>query len=265
MSGHQREIDAGERFEFGANWSRFLAHLDDRRIDDAEASLQSMLKVETLAGRRFLDIGSGSGLFSLAARRLGAEVRSFDYDPQSVRCTEELRRRYFPDDPRWTVTSGSVLDDAFLATLGSYDIVYSWGVLHHTGQMWKALGNVAPLVAPAGRLFIALYNDEGLASRYWHAVKKTYVRYPVLRWPIALMHVPYPLAPSLALRVLTGRRQAVRGMTLWYDFIDWIGGYPFEVATPEAVVDFFTARGFRLDKLRTTNRMGCNEFVFVRP
>ncbi len=91
---HAAETAAGERFGFGANWARFLRHLDEPRIVAAERSLQQMLGLPSLAGLRFLDAGSGSGLFSLAARRLGAEVHSFDYDPQSVACTRELRRRH---------------------------------------------------------------------------------------------------------------------------------------------------------------------------
>lgn len=139
MPLHEQEILRGERFEFGKNWKRFLKLLNTERIAEAEKSLKSMLCVDTLQGRRFLDIGSGSGLFSLAARRLGATVYSFDYDPQAVACTDELRKRYFPQDSLWTVDQGSVLDQAYLQSLGQYDIVYSWGVLHHTGAMWTAL------------------------------------------------------------------------------------------------------------------------------
>src|SRR5579862_3362056 len=124
-----------DRFAFGANWAEFLRLLSEERIARAEASLRDMLDVEHQRGKSFLDIGSGSGLFSLAARRLGARVRSFDYDAQSVACTAELRRRYFPDDPSWTVERGSALDEAYLRALGKHDVVYSWGVLHHTGDM----------------------------------------------------------------------------------------------------------------------------------
>ena len=97
-SAHASEVSRGERFEFGKNWSRFLTTLTDDKIQSAEDSLRNMLETDDLAGKRFLDIGSGSGLFSLAARRLGATVHSFDYDPNSVACTAELRRRYFPTD-----------------------------------------------------------------------------------------------------------------------------------------------------------------------
>src|SRR5947208_1643745 len=108
MSTHTREVATGERFEFGKNWSRFLGVLDEDRIHSAEDALKDMLEVEDLSGKCFLDIGSGSGLFSLAARRLGARVHSFDYDPQSVACTQELKRRFFHCDNDWRIESGSI-------------------------------------------------------------------------------------------------------------------------------------------------------------
>jgi 2-polyprenyl-6-hydroxyphenyl methylase/3-demethylubiquinone-9 3-methyltransferase len=145
-----------ERFQFGANWAQFLRVLNDERIHEAERSLMHSLSVDTLHGTRFLDIGSGSGLFSLAARWLGAQVHSFDYDLQSVACTQELKRRYCPDDPLWRVEQGSVLDTAYLNSLGRFDIVYAWGVLHHTGAMWQALEHVVDLVADGGMLFLSI-------------------------------------------------------------------------------------------------------------
>lgn len=259
------EIIQGQRFEFGANWARFLNVLDENRIDQAVASLTAMLGVTDLKGKRFLDAGSGSGLFSLAARRLGASVHSFDYDPKSVACTQELKRRYFPDDSEWAVEEASVLDRDYLGRLSQFDVVYSWGVLHHTGAMWQALENVAALVAGGGgRLFVAIYNDQGWVSRYWHAVKRTYVRYPWMRWPLLIVHMPYPFFPSWLVQALTGRLAQERGMSFWHDLVDWIGGYPFEVARPEAIFRFYRDKGFALREMKTTCRLGCNEFVFVR-
>ena len=140
--------------------------------------MRKFLQSDRLDGKTFLDAGSGSGLFSLAARRLGATVRSFDFDPQSVACTRELRRRYFPDDSGWVVEQASVLDQSYLGTLGRHDIVYSWGVLHHTGAMWEALENVKPLVADGGQLFIAIYNDQGEATDQWARIKQKYNALP---------------------------------------------------------------------------------------
>src|ERR1700734_1738939 len=240
----QQEIAAGERFAFGENWQRFLSILDDSRIRKAEDSLRQMLQVEDLTGKSFLDIGSGSGLFSLAARRLGARVHSFDYDPESVACARELRRRYCPDDPGWAIEEASVLDRDYLSRLGRFDVVYSWGVLHHTGAMWQALGNAATLVAPAGKLFIAIYNDQGKDSDRWRAIKHTYNRLPRgLRFLVTipvLVHLNWRAACKdlLKLRPFHTWRSAgrERGMSPWRDLIDWVGGYPFEVAKPEAIV-----------------------------
>jgi 2-polyprenyl-3-methyl-5-hydroxy-6-metoxy-1,4-benzoquinol methylase len=264
------------RFEFGANWARFLDVLTPERLVRAEQSLTEMLGVQNLNGCRFLDVGCGSGLFSLAARRLGAEVVSFDFDPLSVACARELKRRYCPDDGRWQVAEGSVLDPQFVEQLGTFDVVYSWGVLHHTGQMWRAISETARRTAPDGKLFIAIYNDQGMPSRWWTRVKRTYVRLPrVLRYPYLLMFATALEAGAIGTAVLRldarklVRRwmqyESVRGMSRWHDLIDWIGGYPFEVATPEAVFDFCRQNGFKLVRLRTCGgRMGCNEFVFER-
>jgi 2-polyprenyl-3-methyl-5-hydroxy-6-metoxy-1,4-benzoquinol methylase len=264
MTEHAEELARGERFRFGENWTRFLAVVDEARIADAVTSLRGMLGVESLAGLTFLDAGSGSGLFSLAARRLGARVHSFDYDPQSVACTAEMRRRFAPGDGAWTVEEGSVLDEAYLERLGTFDVVYSWGVLHHTGAMWRAVENVTGRVKAGGRLFIALYNDQGFISRYWLHVKQLYVRVPLLRAPLIGVHMVYPFLPSLAYRAVTGRLHQRRGMSFWRDVVDWVGGLPFEVASVEAVQAFCAERGFTSQRVVPTRRHGCNEFVFVR-
>ena len=266
-----------QRFEFGRNWAQFLLLLDDTRIRRAEESLQDLLACDTLAGRSFLDIGSGSGLFSLAARRLGAHVRSFDYDTHSVNCTAELRRRFYPVDGQWTVEQGSALDRDYLASLGQFDVVYSWGVLHHTGNMWQALENADSVVKPGGKLVLALYNDAGARSVYWTAMKKTYLKLPRLLRPTfaALAMVPMEtrmilsalakLKPSEYIELWTKYADAKRGMNRWRDMIDWVGGYPYEYAKVDKVFDFYRVRGYTMTRVRcSAGALGCNEFVFEK-
>lgn len=277
------------RFEFGKNWSSFLQTIDEERVDQAIVSLRNLLLLENtdqpLLGKRFLDIGSGSGLFSLAAIRLGARVVSIDIDADSYACTCDLKKRFTTavsdpsvahSAPDWCVYHASVLDDAFMDTLGQFDVVYSWGVLHHTGQMVRAIEATASRVDMDGRLAIAIYHDQGGGSRRWHAIKHGYHRLPRFLRPVYVTAVAGVYECKFAVaRLAAGRnplpmadwgaKKRDRGMSAWHDWVDWIGGLPFEVAKPEAIVLPLRHQGFILENLRTVGSgWGCNEYVFRR-
>ncbi len=271
-TNHAAEISRGERFRFGSNWAAFHGTLNDFRVKKARQSLQKMLAVDDLSGKRFLDIGSGSGLFSLAARQLGATVHSFDYDPESVQCTRELKQRYFAGDSRWAVEEGSALDEPFLRSLGKYDVVYAWGVLHHTGNMALALRHAMIPVADEGLLFLSIYNDRGFLSRFWKRMKKLYCSSRFGRIFVCSVFIPVFALRSMftgvvkfgnPLHQFTDHKNR-RGMSLLHDWIDWFGGYPFEVARPEEIFHLYTSHGYTMVNMTTTNGTGCNQFVFQK-
>lgn len=262
----QGEIESGERFAFGANWASFLREIDQSRIDAACASMTVALGRRDLDGVRFLDAGCGSGLFSLAAHLLGAEVVSFDFDPASVGCAQELRARFGDPQRDWQIVQGSVLDEHFLAGLDTFDVVYSWGVLHHTGDMWRAFELIDANVSPNGLLYISIYNDQGLPSRAWTEVKRRYnAAGPAGRRVLLTGARGYFAMRALAKRLLqrdVDSEARPRGMSRRTDLIDWVGGYPFEVAKPESVFSFYRDRGYTLQHLSTCRGgHGCNEYV----
>jgi len=274
LDQHALEVARGERFEFGKNWSNFLSVVNEERIEQAVVSLRKLLGVDSLAGASFLDVGSGSGLFSLAAHRLGARVRSFDFDGSSVACTTEMRRRFASAGAEWTVEQGSVLDHAYLSSIGQYDYVYSWGVLHHTGSMWAALDNVVDLMAPGGTLAIAIYNDQGVWSKRWTAIKRFYCSGTFGKVVLCSTYIPARVARELAADLFWLRNPLTRytqygterGMSVFYDMLDWLGGYPFEVAKPEEIFHFGRRHGLEMTNMTTAGgSVGCNEFVFRRP
>lgn len=257
------------RFAFGRNWQDFLRLLSDDRINQAEKSLKEMLMLDSLDGLSFLDAGCGSGLFSLAAIRLGASrVLSFDYDAHSVECAQQLSSRYGPFE-NWEIRQGSVLDNQWLSQIGEFDVVYSWGVLHHTGAMWSAMQNITQCVKRPGVLFVSLYNDQGLMTKAWAALKRFYLRSPaiiqrLMVWGYLGVGAIWQTIHSIArLRpIRSWYPDSARGMSRYRDAVDWLGGYPFEAAKPDDVIDYYYSHGFTLNKAVIKRGSGCSEFVF---
>jgi len=258
---------AEPRFAFGKNWTEFALRITERQIAEATARLTEVLG--DLAGKSFLDVGCGSGIHSLAAARLGARrVYSFDYDQNSVECARDLKHRFAPD-ASWEIAQGSALDESFLKSLGNFDVVYAWGVLHHTGEMHRAMELVT---IPASHvLFISIYNDQGALSKFWKAFKRRYNvagaagRRSLEAFAFALIWGgAFLLKPRKTIQKWRGYARE-RGMSPWHDVVDWAGGYPFEVATADEVIAFYSGRGFTTERvMRVGTRSGCNEFVFRR-
>jgi len=254
-------------FSFGKNWQDFLNfYLNEDRITLAKKSLSDFLGNQRLSGKSFLDIGCGSGLFSLAAYRLGAsEIVSFDFDPFSVKCCEYLKEKE-GSPANWTVSEGSILDDASLENIKQADIVYSWGVLHHTGYMWQAIRNAAKLVKPGGLFYIAIYNKvEGLfGSRTWLALKRFYNR----RSKAGKKIVESVFVSMIVLKMLATLKNPFsvikkyrekRGMSFIIDVRDSLGGYPYEYAPAEEVLNFCKKEfGFVQENINCSRRNNFN-------
>jgi SAM-dependent methyltransferase len=257
-------------FSFGKNWKNFSKSINEKNMAIARDSLTEFLGLDSLRGKRFLDIGCGSGLFSKAAFDLGAKkVVSFDIDRHSVDCCRSLHEKQ--GKPKsWVVCEGSVLDKKFLSGLGKFEVVYSWGVLHHTGSMWEAIRNSAELVDKGGYYYIALYNKVKWKSRIWLCLKRTYNFFP---WSVQSLMARVYIGAVFAFDIARLRnpfsryeRYIKRGMEFKTDVIDWLGGYPYEYATADEVVGFMKENfpDFNLAKVKKVNSLANNWFLFQK-
>ncbi|MBI2055051.1 MAG: class I SAM-dependent methyltransferase [Candidatus Sungbacteria bacterium] len=268
-----------DMFRFGRNWDNYDRMYSNRgRIDEAKSSLTRFLNKESLKGLSFLDIGSGSGIFSLAAFELGATVVSFDIDNDSVLVTERVWKMAGAPS-NWKVFHGSILDEKFIRSLGEFDIVYSWGVLHHTGSMWQAIKNAASLVRQGGLLHIAIYNkSEGwglhpdgrlFPSKFWLWEKRFYSRLPwflqnIIDWFLmAILVLGYLITFQNPITKIRGHIR-YRGMSWRIDIKDWLGGYPYEFASAGEIFRFVKPLSFVLENLNTNDGLLNNEFLFKK-
>jgi SAM-dependent methyltransferase len=266
-------------FSFGRNWRIFVdRYLNEERIQESAKAIENFVGKDALQGKSFLDVGCGSGLSSLAAFRLGAaRILSFDVDPESVECCM-LVREAEGGPGNWEVNRGSVLDEEFMADLGTFDIVYSWGVLHHTGHMSRAIDNCTKVVTPGGLLYLAIYNKaDGLvhgdgrigSSGFWAKEKRFYSRLPLFVQNIldgaviSVMVLGYLLAFKNPFRKMRDH-QRLRGMSWRVDVKDWLGGYPYEAATVEEVFKLVKGCGFTLDNLTCSNGLRNNHYLFKK-
>jgi len=273
-------LNAESHFAFGENWASYARGIGAAQIADAESGLRRLLGDEPLTGKRFLDIGCGSGLHALAALRLGAsEVVAVDIDPASVATSRAVLAKHAPGT-RYAVKHASVFElDS--ASWGQFDVVYSWGVLHHTGNLDRALRSAAALVAPGGLFVFALYRRT-LSCGIWKLEKRWYAHAgPGTQKMLRIMYLTLFRA---GLRV-TGRRfedyvsgYRIRGMDFHHDVHDWLGGFPYESISPRDVERKMTE--LALAQVRTFTRQGwfgrlfgidhgvfgsgCDEYIYSR-
>jgi SAM-dependent methyltransferase len=260
-------------FEFGKNWKSYISESNLSEIlEQSKNSLRSFLPPDAIKGKSFLDFGCGSGIHSLAALRLGASrVVSVDIDIDSVECSRSLKHNA-NDAKRWEIREGSLLDQSLIADLGTFDIVYCWGVAHHTGDMYRALDNLYKLVKPGGLLFVALYNKvEGFwGSEKWCKIKKFYNESgPFEKKIMESGYISYHLFRLL----IRGNNpftyfknfRKKRGMSWKHDLIDWLGGYPYDYASTQEIFTLFREKyGMEMVNIKTTNYIGCNQFLFKK-
>lgn len=256
-------------FSFGKNWEEFIINnFTEERVKIAEDCLLDFLKLNSLQGVYFLDVGCGSGLHSLAAWKAGVKkIVSFDIDPYSAETTKKIREMQ-GSPPNWEVFHGSILDKKFIANLELADLVYSWGVLHHTGKMWESLENTIGLVKHGGFLCIALYTTDG-KSDYWLKVKEKYNRVSeiekrLMEFQYLIRHTFIPHIIDLKNPFRTVREyKKNRGMSYLVDVRDWLGGYPYEHAKIEDVLQFCMKR-FNLEFISIKTGEANTEYLFKK-
>jgi len=262
-------------FDFGRNWTHYSASaLTTSRVKFAREAFCELTSGIELESRSFLDVGFGQGLAALCAADAGATVYCLDVNP---RCAEalELTSQYFLPEAKeqLTLILGSILSEADVRALreksgsdsGGYDVVHSWGVLHHTGDLQQAFANCADLVKPGGHLITAIYNRHW-SSPLWERIKRLYCRLPFLGQK---MMIGLFLPVIYLAKLLVTRRNPLekeRGMDFLVDIVDWVGGYPYEYAAIDEVLDLGVRNGLQMLQV-TPARVptGCNEFVFIKP
>ena len=251
------------RFKFGKNWKSYSRNINNETINVAQDSIKEFLKLDNLKGLKVLDAGCGSGIFSLASYNLGAKIiHSIDLDPICIETTKRLKEKFVNKiKDNWSINIKSILE-LNQKECYDYDIVYSWGVIHHTGNLDLAFDNLYKSVRIGGLLALSIYNDQGWLSKFWLIVKRIYNTNKLSMLLILLLFMPYFIFKSTITFLLLGKKQR-RGMNIINNIIDWLGGYPFEVRSPYALIKYANKYNLKLIKINTVgNKHGCNEYLF---
>ncbi|KAF1687183.1 hypothetical protein B1992_04125 [Pseudoxanthomonas broegbernensis] len=268
-------LSVESHFAFGKNWLDYARKIDEQKIAQAIVDLQRLSGRERFDGMSFLDIGCGSGLHSLAAARMGAvRVTGVDIDPDSIDASRATLARFAPlADARFDQAS---VFDMRAEEYRDFDLVYSWGVLHHTGDMYRALAVASSLVRPGGTFMVALYRKTPFCGM-WRIIKRWYASAPpssqerARKIRVALHRLAFRLRGRSHQEYIRNYGQC-RGMDYYNDIHDWMGGYPYESISKVQCHAFFQQREFELERefVAVPKRLsgllgsGCDEYVFRR-
>lgn len=253
-------------FDFGENWEKFsIGTLNSAKFLECKNSLASLIGVQNLNGLSFLDVGCGSGVFSISAKELGAaKVVGIDVNPKCIATSKRNQEVLLGKTSGIAFVLLSVFDEAGVRNLGPFDVTYAWGSLHQTGDMWRAVDIASQTVKKEGLFVLALYNKHFTAP-FWDAVKYVYNYSPSwMKKALAIVFTGIIFVAKFAVTFKNPLKKE-RGMNFYYDVVDWIGGYPCQYASKEEVLSFMATRGFRLVRhVPPAVPTGNNEFVFVR-
>jgi SAM-dependent methyltransferase len=262
------------KFDFGSNWNSFFKKVNEQNIQKSIDSILELCPKEIVAGKSVIDIGCGSGINSIAFERIGARtVSAVDVDKGCLDTTNEMILR-FTNAQKFQVFHCDILETEKLPN-SKFDLVYSWGVLHHTGNMNLAIMNSIKLVNQSGYLFIALYRKTAFCD-YWRFAKRTYVKSPIvlqkLYFLLAVMSfIPYDCIRGKVMpSTLIKSYSSSRGMNYFTDIRDWLGGYPYESIKSHDLETLIESQGFKLIKSNAKpyhfglRGSGCDEFLFKR-
>lgn len=253
------------RFNFGKNWQSYSRiALTTQRIEAARVDFARLFSIVDLKGKTFLDIGFGQGLSICLAAEAGTRARGIDIDADNLEAARLTQAHFaLPSPP--VLTIGSILDPQLVAELGGeggFDVVHSWGVLHHTGDMALAIQHAAQLTKQNGHLVLAIYRSHW-SSPLWHAIKWLYNLSPgfIRQLLIAVNYWVIYLAKLLVTRQNPLNKE--RGMDFYHDVVDWVGGYPYEHASEHGLTQHMASLGFtRIDFIPAKVPTGCHQFVF---
>jgi len=257
-----------KKFSFGKNWQNFNKNITNKNINNSIKYFKNFTKFVNLKNKTFIDVGCGSGINSLLAIKLNAKkVLSIDIDENSVSACKLLRKKYKISNKNWIIKQVSILDTSKIKKLGKFDFIYSWGVLHHTGDMNKAFDNLFLLAKKKSYIYVSIYNKYLTSNtwkiiKYFYASSNNFIKKIMEKIYITIYYIGLNLN-KYSIKEYKKSFVLKRGMSFRHDIIDWLGGYPYEYLSFEDLSAIFFKKGYSILSFKKSNGVGCNE-IFVK-